>query len=260
MSGHPRRQRAPVAIAALLLLVIVVVVGGVWLAFFRDSAQPASIAEALAAYRERAERGPTRIPSGVYVYATEGQESVDALGGARHNYPPRSTITVTAADCGTTLRWDVLRGRSTAWTTCTDDGGETLAAVAERHRFFGRTEHTDYTCSGTVARPAEHDPGMTWKVACDTASGILERGTGTVISLTELPVAGAPVPVAHIRFRTTFAGSTRGETTRDMWVERETGLPVRVRLSTTTVNGSPIGDVTYRELAQLDLVSLTPRR
>jgi hypothetical protein len=259
MSGHPRQQRLLIVLAGLVCLLLAL--AGGWFAFFRDTVEPASIDDALAAYRAQAEAGGTRIPPGVYVYATDGNESIDALGGTTHEYPARSTITVTRADCGTALRWDVLQGRSTTWTQCTsEDGGEALASVAETHRFFGRTEHTDYTCVDTLARPAQSEPGTTWKVACDTENGIVERGTGTVVAHAELPVGEGSVPVAQLRFETTFSDKTRGSTTREMWVERETGLPVRIVLRSTTVNASLLGDVTYRERVQLDLVSLTPRR
>lgn len=258
MSGLTRHRRALIALAGLACLLLAL--GAGWLALFRDTAEPASIDDALAAYRAQAESGPTAIPPGVYVYSTKGSESVDALGGTTHEYPTISTITVTPTGCGTALRWDVLRGRSTTWTQCTAaDGGEALARIDETHRFFGRTERTDYTCAGTTARPATAEPGATWEVSCRTAKGIVERGTGTVVSHEHLPVGTSSVPVTRLRFDTSFSGTTRGSTTREMWVERETGLPVRVVLRSTTVNPSLLGDVTYREGVQLDLASLTPR-
>jgi hypothetical protein len=259
MSGLTRHRRLLIVLGALACVLLAL--GAAWLALFRDTVEPASIDDALAAYRAQAEAGGTTIPPGVYVYATHGEESIDALGGTSHEYPARSTISVTTADCGTALRWDVLRGRSTTWTQCkAAGGGETLARVDETHRFFGRTEHTDYTCPDTVARPAQAKPGTTWKVACTTVKGIVERGTGTVVSRGVLPVGDGTVPVAQLRFQTTFSGTIRGSTTREMWVERETGLPIRVTLRTTTVNPSLLGDVTYREDVELDLASLTPRR
>jgi hypothetical protein len=259
MSGLTRHRRLLIVLVGLAC--VLVALGAAWFTLFRDTVEPASIDDALAAYRAQAGTGATAIPPGVYLYTTRGEESIDALGGTTHEYPPRSTITVTKADCGTALRWDVLRGRSTTWTQCeAADGGETLARVDETHRFFGQTEHTDYTCADTLARPAKAEPGTTWKVVCDTPKGIVEGGTGTVVARSQLPVGDGTVPVTRLRFETTFSGTTRGSTTREMWVEPETGLPVRVVLRTTTVNPSLLGDVTYRERAQLDLLSLTPRR
>jgi hypothetical protein len=50
-----------------------------------------------------------RLPSpGVYVYATTGSESVDALAGTDHDYPAETTITVLRAGCGVVLRWVAL--------------------------------------------------------------------------------------------------------------------------------------------------------
>lgn len=258
-SRRLRRRRVLVVLGGVACLLVAL--GAAWLALFRDTVEPASVDDALAAYRAQAQAGGTRIPPGVYVYATEGRESIDALGGTEHAYPGRSTITVTRAACGTALRWDVLEGRSTTWTHCEDaDGGETLARIRETHRFFGRTEHTDYTCTDTLVRPAVPEPGSSWEVACDTDDGIVERGMGAVVARADLPVARSTVPVVQLRFETTFSGETRGSTTREMWVEPETGLPVRVVLRSTTVNQSLVGDVTYEERVQLDLLSLTPRR
>ena len=92
---------------------------GAWWFLLRDVATPASVSDALAAYRQHGDGGSSPIPPGVYVYATDGFEQTDALRGATHKYPGTSTITVTGAPCGVRLRWDVLEGRSTTWIACT---------------------------------------------------------------------------------------------------------------------------------------------
>jgi len=55
------------------------------------------------------------IEDGVYVYDTKGFEQTNALGGARHDYPAESTITVQHGGCGWTTRWQPLQERWEQW-------------------------------------------------------------------------------------------------------------------------------------------------
>lgn len=249
------RTLAGLGIAAL----IVAAAGAAWLFAFRDTAQPASIDDAVRAFRERADREGSVVPAGVYVYETRGFERIDALGGTRHAYPARSSITATRADCGTLLRWDVLVGRSTEWTYCDGEDAVALASIDERHRFFGRTETTTYRCTGTLAFPRDAEPGDTWPVRC-AAGDVAERGTGELLGLELADVGGVPVDVLHLRVRTSFTGPTTGSAERESWIEPETGLPVRLVMRSDTTNDSLIGDVDYTEDVELELTSLEPRR
>jgi hypothetical protein len=52
---------------------------------------------------------------GVYVYASRGFDSVDALTGARHDYPAQTTVTVTTEGCGVRVRWNTVRERWDEW-------------------------------------------------------------------------------------------------------------------------------------------------
>jgi hypothetical protein len=150
----------------------VLAIAGIWLAFFRDTAEPVTVGEAVTSFRTETETpaAATPIPPGVYVYATRGYETTDALTGVTHRYPGRSTITVTAADCGVNLMWRVLKGRSTEWTFCVTGDGWELRAQDERHTFFGRTEATTYTCEDTPIRPVG-TAVRSWPVSCTTGDG-----------------------------------------------------------------------------------------
>lgn len=252
---------AILAVAAGVAGAIAVAIAAAWFFFLRDVAEPVTVGEAVTSFREETETTPTApspVPVGVYVYATDGFEKTDALTGVRHRYPRRSTITVTADACGVRMRWDVLKGRSTTWTFCVGDDGWTLAGQNERHTFFGRTERTTYTCEDTPIRPAGDPAGARWRVTCGTGT-TSERGTGTVVGRERLRVA-KPVATVHVRRVTSFTGTTRGETTHDLWFARATGVPVRLVLATRTTNDSAIGDVHYEEDVTLRLLSLVPRR
>ena len=236
-------------------------VGG-WYLLLRDDPEPASLAEALLAYRtqERASAGGRApMPTGVYLYETDGFERTDALGGATHRYPTTSTITASADPCGYRLRWDVLHGRSTTWRVCRSAGGWLQRVRDEEHTFFGIGDRTIYRCPRTTFLPAADRPGARFAVSCTTGEAT-ERGSGIVLGDERCPVSGTDVACVHVRTTTTFAGGTTGSATFDFWLARHTGVPVAISMVSRTTNGSLIGDVHYDEDVSLTLTSLTPRR
>ena len=248
---------AAVVVAAAALAAV-----GGWYLLLRDDPEPASLADALAAYRAQERGGAARgspVPTGVYLYDTDGLERTDALGGATHRYPATSTITVTGDPCGYRLRWDVLAGRSSTWRVCRGPGGWLQRVRDEEHTFFGIGDRTTYRCPRTAFRPAGDAPGARFAVSCVTGEAT-ERGTGTVVGREERRVSGTDVACVHIRTTTTFGGGTTGSATFDFWLARDTGLPVAVSMVSRTTNGSLIGDVHYEEDVSLSLTSLTPRR
>ena len=236
---------------------------GAWVLTTRENTSPASIGDALARYRAKAEAADTSIPPGVYVYATTGFESISALGGRKHSYPSRSTVTVTGAGagagagCGMTLRWDVLQHRSNTYEIC--DDGRHLGGWTETHRFVGRDDTTRWRCQATAWLPADTDVGSS--TAIDCASTDSEQvGTTTVVGEEMLRVGTADVDVVHVRVATRESGGARGLTVEQRWLERETGLPVRVDYRVATLNSSAIGDVRFDERYTLRLLSLQRRR
>ncbi len=232
-----------------------------WFFLLRDTAKPVTVEEAVTSFRTDTEPtpgGPSPIPEGVYVYATTGYEKTDALTGVRHGYPKRSTITVTASDCGVRLLWRVLEGRSTEWIYCTTPEGWTLASQDERHTFFGRTERTTYVCKDTPIRPTL-GTRASWDVSCSTGSAE-EGGTGASVGRESLQVGGKTVTTEHVRKTTGFAGEIRGTARHDIWFDSRSGVLVKIVMVSRTTNDSPVGDVHYVEEVSLRLISLTPRR
>jgi len=249
-------------LVAVGALAAVAVAGGAASYFvLRDPTEPVDVEEAVTSFRTDTESSPgdpSPIPEGVYVYETDGFEKTDALTGKTHRYPGRSTITVTAADCGVSLLWQVLDGRSTEWVYCVTDEGWMLASQDERHTFFGATEQTTYTCDGTPIRPGEGGQKR-WAVSCTTGTAD-ETGVGRVVGQERVEVGGKAVPAEHVRKKTTFSGEIRGFARHDLWFDPESGVPVKIAMVSRTTNDSPIGDVTYDEEVKLTLTSLEPRR
>lgn len=260
MAGRPLRRRRRLIVAAVTAVVLAGVAVAVWRVVLRDTATPATIEDALARYRAAAKQGETPIPPGVYVYGTTGSESISALGGTTHRYPPRSTITVTRAPCGLELRWDVLKTRSTTWTICvTGELAQGLDGWVERHVFFGQADRTVWECSGS---PWLADPAAIGTRTSHVCSGgdTTQGGTVDILGLVPLRVGGTTVETLHTRLRAEEDGVARGPLVEERWVERETGLPVRIRYQVRTLNDSVIGDVVFTERYELRLTSLEPRR
>ena len=239
---------------------LAVAIAAVWLVAFRDTAEPVTVGEAVASFREETEPSPAEspIPEGVYVYATAGFEKTDALTGVTHRYPKRSTITIRATGCGVSLLWRVLKGRTTEWIYCSTPGGWELASQDERHTFFGRSEPTTYLCTDVPIRPAAGSVTR-WSVVCSTDTSE-ERGAGSVVGREPIRVGGQTVSTEHVRRTSTFSGDIRGSSRHDIWFDADSGVPVRIVMVSRTTNDSPVGDVHYEERVTLRLTSLTPRR
>ena len=236
---------------------------GLWLALFRDTAEPVTVGEAVTSFRTDTETTPAAaspIPPGVYVYATRGYEKTDALTGVTHRYPRRSTITVTAADCGLSLTWRVLTGRSTEWTFCVKHDVWFLASQDERHTFFATTERTDYVCRHSPILPLALPVHSRWDLSCSTG-GATESGLGFLIDRGRLALAsGRKVAAVLVRKQTDFVGEIRGVALYDFWFATKKHVPILIHMVSRTTNDSPVGDVHYEEDVTLRLLSLEPRR
>jgi hypothetical protein len=248
-----------VGVAAGVVAVLVAAGAATWFFVVRDTTEPVGVEEAVTSFRTDTEPGAEEspVPKGVYVYDTKGLEKTDALLGEKHEYPAQTTITVTAVDCGASLLWRPVKGRSTRFVLCTTPDGWELRSQDERHTFYGRTEKTTYRCAHALIRPTG---GITeWDVSCTTGTAD-ETGTGTLVGREPIQVGSKTVEAEHVRRETTLSGETRGTTTHDIWFDSATGVAVKLVLVSHTANDSPIGEVHYDEDVTLVLTSLEPRR
>ena len=197
---------------------------------------------------------------GVYRYATSGWEDVDALSGARHDYPDETTITVTDEGCGVRLRWDALRERRDEWRLCaTELGIELQRDAIQYHEFFQQPELEHLDCDrSVVVVPAGEPPTDPVVQSC-----FLEEdpwiATWSAPEPATRTVAGNEVPVWHVRMTVTDDDQYWEHTTLD-WFFDDRGLPVAMASTKESSSPSPIGDVLYRENYELSAVSLTPLR
>lgn len=201
----------------------------------------------------------TSVEPGVYRYATEGFEAVDALGGARHDYPATTTVTYTRRDCGTEERWQPLRERVGVAVTCPGAVASEVRSTFQQREFFGRQESKRYRCEpGLMLLPRSPQPGQDWRGTC-TSGDSTATFAGKVVTLEDLDVEGRRVPVVRIQLVAKLTGSTRGRSSREVWLRRTDGLLVQAVGETDTTADTEVGPVQYRESYQLRLRSLTPR-
>lgn len=224
-----------------------------------------SVAEALDEFRSVATVDSSAVPEpsdvlptpGVYVYRTSGSEGVDALGGAVHEYPERTTMTVRAAGCGVTSRWDVAEERWEELTACAVDGGVARVAFTDYHEFFGIGQTHPETCEGDP-RPLGAAPGTTWTFAC-TDTGSTTPWSGAVLGQERLLIGGVSVDTDHV---VTIAvdDPDDDEMRIETWYLAGTDVVVREIGSRRSTNPSPVGEVHYREDYEIELTSLEPMR
>jgi hypothetical protein len=194
---------------------------------------------------------------GVYVYDTDGLDSVDALNGAHHTYPAQTTITVTPDGCGVRQRWTAVEQRWEEWTSCVAAEGVAMSTFVDFHSFFNQGTNELYKCTGDpqpVAAPA----GTTWAITC-VEPGETTVWHGQVVGEEQLVIGGTPTPVEHVVIDLDD-GDARDHQHREVWYVRGTDLVAKQSVTNDTTNSSPIGDVHYHERYDLTLVSLTPRR
>jgi hypothetical protein len=222
-----------------------------------DSSQAATVKQALHEFRAGNYRKDGL--NGVYLYATDGRESIDALGGASHIYPATTTITAVEVPCGVRLGWAALSGRSTTWTFCSTGVGTVLSISDERHSFFGQHDHTTYTCADRLILPADPVGGSVYPFRCSTQGGS-ENGDMNILGSEVLQVEGKPVRTLHVRSSLTIHGGSDGNETIDWWLDPANVLPVRVVMRSRTSRSIFVGRVNYREDFTLSLLSLRPQR
>jgi hypothetical protein len=257
-----------------VLLIVVATVVVVRKTLFRDRARAVSTVDALNRFRsESATTAPptTSVPPitatamltlpapGVYRYATEGEESVDVLGGATHTYPPETTITVTADGCGVLFRWDALQERRDEWRLCATKHGLVQGNGLQYHEFFGQAEPEDVVCPARpVMVPAVVEPGPATEVDCTLESDPWTV-TWQVIGREARPAGDTTVDTVHVRQSVNDTAALGEQSTVD-WYLDDHGLPIYVTATKRSTSSSPIGTVLYQEHYTLSLESQEPAR
>jgi hypothetical protein len=190
---------------------------------------------------------------GVYVYETAGYEVVDALAGARHDYPAETYLTIAPGECGPVARWDALEQRWDEWSHCGPGGA--ITASRNYHEWFGVGNLDDQVCSD----PLPLVPAAPVTVAC-TATEFIETYRVTPMGSDTVVVGGVEVATDWVRVTSELTGATTGDSQVDLWVYPGTVLVVRMTVVRHNVTDTQIGDVVYDEAYTVTLVALEPGR
>ncbi len=196
----------------------------------------------------------------MYEYDTKGYEYTDALGGSRHDYPPRTALTVTLTSCGFIQRWQPLEERWDESEHCLEGGGVSIKRFSTFHSFFQRSIQQDYPCpAGQMVYPADPVPGKRWSITCAGDAGKVVMAAN-IVGPEDLSIGGKTVRTTRIHYDATLTGANRGRQIQDRWFHPESGMNVRIDTEIRTESDSPFGAVNYEEKYSITAASLTPRR
>jgi hypothetical protein len=191
-----------------------------------------------------------------YVYDTTGFEEIDALTGARHDYPAETFLTIGVGGCDRILRWQAIEERWTSWEVC-DPELFTVAGFNSFHQWFGVGDLQEYRCDDSATLLPPSAGVVRWTFTC-SAEDRTEDIRGEVIGVESLDVDGGQVEVLHVRFTAGLSGESTGDRVTDRWFRRSDGLLVKEVGSTASASSSAIGTVNYTEEYEIILQTLDP--
>ena len=208
--------------------------------------------------------------SGVYAYTGAGTErlSLPPLSQSEGPTVP-GTVTLDGATCWV-LRIDYSTHHWQTWRYCRH-GADLEEAGGRSWQLWpvgpvDVTNLTTFTCApGSMALPAEGVVGQTWHSRCTgtntSVPGVtVTAGPYRLVGTTDLEVGGTPVAVARFARTRTDTGGQSGTESADVWLDRRTGLPVRLDQRLRVTTATAFGTSTYTQVGTLRLVSTVPRR
>ena len=195
---------------------------------------------------------------GLYKYATTGYETTDALGDARHDYPPETYLTIQPGGCGTLVRWQPLAQRYEEWDYCPDGRMDGWYSYFEWFQ-FGNTDHWECPQPADV----QGEPGSSWTIECfrsetPNAAAAVETITYEVLGHEPITVGTQEVQTLHVRATEVGTGGSVADGVVDTWYLPGTHLPVRRTVVYDSITDSRIGSVRYHEQAEIQLISFLP--
>lgn len=193
-------------------------------------------------------------PEGVYAYSTNGYDEVDVLGGSRHTYPDRTTISVRHDGCGLIERWDALNQRWDERESCRTPSGDRLKRTSGYHEFFRQGDTLTMMCDGYIV-PVDARPGDSWTSRCASEKTVT-TSTTTAIAVEDVTVDGKRVAALRLRVESKITGEHTGRRESNVWESSDSGLVLKEQTETRTKSE----EAAYIEQYELSLESLRPRR
>jgi hypothetical protein len=237
--------------------------GALYLVFFRSTATPVNVKEALGLYRSREKTASQRLnpdlpPPGVYVYDTTGEENLNIPGQSR-SFPSSTTMIVTDGHCAK-VQWEPLTQHIEEITECpTGQHGLEMQSATVVETFAGVTNRSTERCqAGTFLLPPHPTTTTVWHTTCRLEGAHVDV-TGRVLGRTSVKVGRHWIPAWHTRLNATFSGNESGTNPADFWYST-TGHTLLREQETVDINQSvgPVGSVHYHESMSTGLRSTKP--
>jgi hypothetical protein len=192
----------------------------------------------------------------VYVYEMSGFEAIDALTGAKHEYPSETYLTIQSGGCGQIWRWQAIEERWSSWEVC-DPVQLTVAGFDSFNKWFGVEDLQHYRCDESASYLPPSPDTDTWSFVCSTED-IQQTTAAEVIGTETLDVGDQQVDTIHIHYVDTLTGNSTGGSETERWVRLDDPLVIKEVGSTASASNSPIGTVNYTEQYEMNLESLDP--
>jgi hypothetical protein len=214
--------------------------------------------------------GSGRPVPGVYAYTGSGTEHLSLPPLSQSEGPTiPGTVTLDGAHCWV-LRIDYSTHHWQTWHYCLH-GADLEEAGGQSWQLWSVgpvdiTNLTTFVCDpGSMALPAQGTPGQTWHSRCrgtnTSVPGVtVTSGPYRLVGSGEFDVGGTAVAVAHFHRERSDAGAQSGTELADVWVDRGTGLPVRLDQQIRVTTATRFGTSTYTQTGTMRLVSTTPSR
>ena len=113
------------------------------------------------------------------------------------------------------------------------------------HEFFGTRDERTYDCTSGSSLSGG------WRCQFEDTT---EAATGGELGTERID----GVETIHVRLETRISGDTNGTGTRDFWLRRSDGFPIRLTATNDNKTSSAVGDVAYRERYELELSDRPP--
>ena len=187
---------------------------------------------------------------GVYAVTVIGGEQLALAAGADRTYPAEGFVTVAPVACGVDVRTDFVVERWQSIELCEAEAGLELGTERIFHSFFGLDDLLERSC---VASPLALD-ATSW--LCENESSVAERAVTAETVMRD--VAGASREV--VVFMTELVRGDHPDNVEliELWVDVETGVPVREARRYDFVLDTPLGDAGYTEDYVWEVSSLEP--
>lgn len=209
-----------------------------------------------------------RPTPGVYAYTGSGIERLSLPPLSQSEGPTiPGTVSLVGADCWV-LRLDYSTHHWQTWRYC-QHGADLWEAGCTTWQLWSVgpldvTNLSTFTCDpGAQALPAHGTVGSTWYSRCTGTNSTIAGTTVTtgpyrLVGTGILVIGGTRVPAVHFHRDRTDTGGQRGAAQADVWLDAQTGLPLRLDQHLRVVTSTTFGTSTYTQDGIFRLTSTTP--